>query len=261
MNLQGALKQNDAAKESVNEADSQTNISDKMTGDRQTPERAINKDADTSEERGETLASAPANIQSPIGQIIANRNMLRSQKQALENQEKKSSDAAERQKQQEYKPEPPKDLPEIASLPDEPFTDEFIDPSVIKKANQVDKWANMIDAMALNGRLRQLALNATIADESTEERLVLLLNQSTKHLRSDAAMEQLNTFVSDYFSKATVVEVQVVEQTVDDPSQIQHKIDNKRYEFAKNLLKQDEVVVAMERQFDAILNEESIEAL
>lgn len=214
-------------------------------------------------ESGESLKQNNAleeTIQSPIGKVIANRNMLRSQKQAMEGKEKKPSGAEERQ-QQIIKPEPPKDLPEIDSLPDEPFTEEEIDPSVIKKANQVDKWANMIDAMALNGRLRQLALNATISTETNDDKLVLELNQSTKHLRSDAAMQQLNDFVSDYFAKPTIVEVIVVEHTVDDPSQIQHKIDNKRYDYAKDVLKQDEIVVALEQQFDAVLDEDSIEAL
>lgn len=201
-------------------------------------------------------------INSPISKVLANRNMLRSQKQALEKDEKKSKDAVERQvEHSELKPKPLKDLPAIESIPVQPFTDEVIDPAIIKKANQVDKWANMIDAMALNGRLRQLALNATISPEATDEKLILCLNQSTKHLISDAAQKQLNSFVSDYFARPVSVEIQIVEQTVADPAQIQHTIDDKRFEYAKQLLRDDPLVLALETSFDAILDEESVQAL
>lgn len=198
-----------------------------------------------------------------ISQVLARRNMLRSQKQALENTEKKSDDALKRQEtttETSVKKNNAKQVPDLESIPEQPFTEQTIDPSIIKKANQVDKWANMIDAMALNGRLRQLALNATINESTNEESLVLSLNQSTKHLKSDAAMAQLNQFVSEYFGKTTTVEVVIVDETNDDPAQIQQKINNKRYEYAKELLKNDELVIAMQEQFQATLDEDTIEA-
>lgn len=201
-------------------------------------------------------------LESPISKVLANRNMLRSQKKALESDEKKSNGASERQLEQiEVKPKVVEDLPAIETLPQTPFTEEVIDPATIKKANQVDKWANMIDAMALNGRLRQLALNATISPETNDDKLILCLNQAIKHLISDAAHKQLNTFVSDYFSRPVEVELQVVEQTIADPAQIQHTIDDKRYEYAKQLLRDDPLIKALESSFDAILDEESVQAL
>ncbi|GLX77372.1 DNA polymerase III subunit gamma/tau [Thalassotalea insulae] len=196
-----------------------------------------------------------------IEAILANRNMLRSRKKALEQSGKKPKDAEARQDKQQTPlvKKPAQDVPDIELVPDQ-FTPEIIDPSVIKKANQVDKWANMIDAMALNGRLRQLALNATIEGDPESDSLVLLLNQSTKHLKSDAAHQQLQQFVSQYFARPMQVEIKVVEQTVADPAQIQSHINDKRYDYAKELLLNDEFVIALQQQFQAELDEKTIVA-
>jgi len=200
--------------------------------------------------------------QSKISSIIESRNMLRSRKKALENNGKKSKDAEERQKDQVL----PvvigqlENLPDIEMISQQPFVPENIDPSIVKKANQVDKWANMIDSMALNGRLRQLALNATIDESSDENVFILLLHQSTKHLKSDVAHQQLEQFVSNYCDKKMIVDIRIVESTIDDPRQIQNHIDVKRLAYAKELLLSDELVIALQNNFQATLDENSVEA-
>jgi DNA polymerase-3 subunit gamma/tau len=202
----------------------------------------------------------PDSKDSPIESILASRNMLRSRKKALENDGKKSNDALERQSESlkiNHKPVI-KDVPDISTISEQPFVAEVIDPSIVKKANQVDRWANIIDSMSLNGRLRQLALNATISDTSNDEQFVLELNQSTKHLRSPVALEQLEQFVSDYFDKPMQVEITVVEQTIDDPFQIQGQINDKRYDYAKELLMHDEIVLSLKTHFQAELDQETI---
>ncbi|WP_206484448.1 DNA polymerase III subunit gamma/tau [Thalassotalea sp. G2M2-11] len=228
----------------------------------ESPERAnqpsISQDRLEQSSSNETPAEEPSKA-SPIDAILANRNMLRSRKKALETKGKKSKDADERQQTTQIKQKKPaEDVPDITSIPDQPFTPEIIDPSKVKKANQVDKWANMIDAMALNGRLRQLALNATIEAESSADSLVLSLNQSTKHLKTEVAHQQLQQFVSEYFERPMHVEIRIVEQTVDDPTQIQEHINDKRYDYAKALLLEDDVVIALQEQFQAQLDEKTI---
>ncbi|MEW6991382.1 DNA polymerase III subunit gamma/tau [Colwelliaceae bacterium 6441] len=203
-----------------------------------------------------------AKVNSPIESIIASRNMLRSRKKALENDGKKHNDANERQPKEEKPSNRPeiKDVPDISTIPEVPFVPEVIDPSVVKKANQVDRWANIIDSMALNGRLRQLALNATIDPLSNNDLFILQLNQSTKHLKSPVALEQLQQFVSDFFGKAMQVEITVVEQTIDDPFQIQGQINDKRYDYAKDLLLNDDIVISLKTHFQAEIVDETITA-
>ncbi len=200
-------------------------------------------------------------INSPIGDVLKQRNLLRSRKKQQENSGKKSSDADKRQPTvAELQQEKAKDVPNIETIPEQPFAPENIDPAEIKKANQVDKWANMIDAMALNGRLRQLAIQATIDPESNDDLLILCLNQKTKHLKTENAHQQLQEFVSHYFARTMQVEINIVEQTVDDPYQIQTHINDKRYEYAKQVLKDDEIVQQMESKFQAELDESTVVA-
>jgi DNA polymerase III subunit gamma/tau len=199
-------------------------------------------------------------VNSPISEVIKGRNLLRSRKKQQEGSAKKSEDADKRQPtaaelQQKANLH---DIPNIETVPEQPFTPEVIDPSKIKKANQIDRWANMIDAMALNGRLRQLAIQATIDPSSNDDKLILCLNQKTKHLKTENAHQQLIDFVSHYFNKAMDVEINIVEQTVDDPYQIQSHINDKRYEYAKQVLLEDETVIQMREVFQAELDESTV---
>ena len=202
-----------------------------------------------------------AQVNAPLGEVLKSRNVLRSRKKQQENSAKKPEDAEKRQltvaeQQQANAPE----VPALDTLPEQAFTPEVIDPATIKKANQIDRWANMIDAMALNGRLRQLAIQATIAPESNDDCLILCLNQKTKHLKTDNAHQQLVEFVSHYFNRPMTVEIKVVDQTVDDPYQIQSHINDKRYEYAKQLLQEDEIVQQLTTQMQAELDESTIVA-
>lgn len=233
-------------------------------------ESTINDSTPKNENVKQELRSTPENSTtnvenecvplSPIESIIASRNMLRSRKKELEKDEKKPDDAGKRQTiaQSPAAQAAKNDVPDISSILEQPYSAEIIDPSVIKKANQVDKWANMIDSMLLNGRLRVLAQRATISEDSNDDTLVLELDQSTKHLKTDVAHEQLQAFVSEYFNKAMSVEIIIVEQTQDDPYQIQEQINDKRYDYAKELLLKDDIVLALQKEFQAEIDENTV---
>ncbi|WDE13636.1 DNA polymerase III subunit gamma/tau [Thalassomonas haliotis] len=218
-------------------------------------------------------SAQPGVSQTPVDAVLATRNMLRSRKKSQESKGKKSDDAALRQpatpqsqsaKEGEVGADAAKakpDIPALETLPQAPYTPNVIDPANVRKANQVDKWANMIDTMALNGRLRQLAIRATICESSTDEQLVLKLDQSTKHLKTDAAHQQLEQALSQYLQRKISVEIEVVEQTVADPYQIQADINDKRYDYAKGLLLADDIVVTLQNDFQATVDEQTIAAL
>lgn len=215
-----------------------------------------------------SISSAP---QTALESVLATRNILRSRKKAMEGSGKKPSDAATRQhsihdettkslvvstKDKNSQP----NVPDIETISEQAFSVDIIDPATIRSANQVDKWANMIDSMELGGRLRQLAIHATICDTSTDDILVLSLDQNSKHLKTDVAHQQLQTQLSKYLSRSITVEINIVEQTLADPFQIQTHINDKRYDYAKDLLKEDPLVKAFEKEFQAELDEKTIVA-
>ncbi|WP_114327128.1 DNA polymerase III subunit gamma/tau [Candidatus Colwellia aromaticivorans] len=216
--------------------------------------------------------SKTTEFDSPLSAVLATRNMLRSRKKQLEQQEKKPGDAIARQsntnqanaKSVEAVAKNTIDVTEKKvelSKPEQPYQAENINPATIRKANQVDKWAHMIDSMELTARLRQLAIHATIDKESTEEHLILCLNQATKHLVTDTAQQQLQQNISQFLSREVTVTIKTVEETVADPYQIQSHINDKRYDYAKELLEKDDIVLALQHDFQASLDEDSISAL
>lgn len=207
----------------------------------------------------------PVTFTSPVESALATRNILRSRKKEMLANAKKSNDATVR-----HTSEKDNDAPAVKEEPtfepiemviDEPYRPDLIDPSKIKSANQVDKWSNMIDSMALGARIRQIAIHATICETSTDDHLILLLDQSTKHLKTDTAVEQLTQSLSTFLKKPITVEINEVEVTQADPYKIQSDINDKRYEYAVKLLKEDEIVVALQQNFQAQLNESTIQAL
>ena len=204
---------------------------------------------------------------SPVNKVLATRNMLRSRKKQLAQQGKKSSDAIARP---EHITKPSNESssetqtePEVVTLPkpEQPYQAENIDPATIHKANQVDEWAHMIDSMELTARLRQLAIHATIDANSTSDNLILCLNQATKHLYTDIAQQQLQQSISEYLSREIEVSINIVEQTIADPYQIQSHINDKRYDYAKEVLNNDEVVQGLIQTCQATLDDDSISAL
>ncbi|NMP33382.1 DNA polymerase III subunit gamma/tau [Thalassotalea sp. M1531] len=228
-------------------------ISTKAT---EAPEATANEESVTKEISSPKIESGI--LSASVESALATRNMLRSRKKKLESEAKKSNDVETRPESSEKINKPKFEVPDIDSLPEQGFEIQSVDPSIVKKANQVDKWANMIDAMALNGRLRVLAQQAIISPSTTDEHLVLELNQSAKHLKTDVAMEQLQSFVSDHFSQSMQVEVNIVEDTVDDPLKIQGQINEKRYDYAKALLQEDPLIQRLQNEFQAVIDESTI---
>jgi DNA polymerase-3 subunit gamma/tau len=206
-------------------------------------------------------------IDSPVNAVLAGRNMLRSRKKQLEQQAKKPIDAKERQAEaptiddSPVKDQQNTEQKEALPVPEQPYQAENIDPSIIKKANQVDQWAHMIDSMELIARLRQLAIHATIDESSTEDHLILSLDRATRHLYTETAQQQLQKTISEYLSKNIEVTINLVEETVADPYQIQSHINDKRYDYAKALLEKDDIVLALQTNFQATLDEESVSAI
>ncbi len=207
--------------------------------------------------------------------ILAERNMLRSRRKELEKNPKKSNDATKRQlAQNEYSPEKEektvdaKEQPNTATIPfaltdirHDNYDPEIIDPSKIRHANQVNKWAYMIDTMALSGRLRQIAIHATIDANSSEDHLILNLNQSTKHLITEHAYQQLADKLSQLLAKPIQVSINIVDETEADPFKIQTDINDKRYQYAKEVLAQDDIVQVLQQDFQAVIDESTIKPL
>jgi len=209
----------------------------------------------------------------PIAAAISTRNMLRSRKKKLGSSAKKLSDAQPRQSANqptESQPTAEQNLSTttaplvIDSRSDTNelnFNAKLINPVEHKYASQVDRWAQMIEAMALGGRLKQLALHATIDEQSEQNIIWLSLDQINKHLLNDNAQQQLQQKISQYLQQDIQLAIRLVEQTQAAPHEIQSYIDEQRQTYANELIEQDETVQALQQRFQARIVPNSIKAL
>jgi DNA polymerase-3 subunit gamma/tau len=238
---------------------------------------------------------SPIESHSPLDAVLAQRNMLRSRKKQLEGREKKpqapgikpTEELPAKQPLASSEPDsvrfaPVENLTQAvveSSAPSQqqtlqqaqlaaateikPQTEglENIDPGQVKTAAQVDRWAAMIEAMGISGRLRQLANFSAINQDSNEQRLLLDVDASVGHLISPAAISQLSDCVSQLQNKAVTVELNSLESVANSPHVIQAQIDKLRHEHACKLLQTDPWVLQLQQAFDANVDEQSITAL
>ena len=152
-------------------------------------------------------------------------------------------------------------LPDVSHLQANSFNPESIDPAIIKNANQIDLWTNMIDAMGLGGRVRQLTLNATIDASTSDSHLVINLDQNFNHINSQAAVEQISQCYSLLKNTTAEVLINLVSDAGATPFYIQSVINDKRLAYAKAIIANDKFIQHLQTEFDAFVEENSIEAL
>ncbi|MEW6996590.1 DNA polymerase III subunit gamma/tau [Colwelliaceae bacterium BS250] len=152
-------------------------------------------------------------------------------------------------------------LPDVSHLTLNSFSEADIDPAIIRDANQIDVWANTIDAMGLGGRVRQLALNANMGEQSNAGQLVIHLDKKFEHLNSPAALEQITQAYSALKNQHSEVNIDVVDNTTNSPFNIQMMINSKRLAYAKDIIANDKFVQHLQSQFDAFVEDNSVEPL
>ncbi|QDP01690.1 DNA polymerase III subunit gamma/tau [Thalassotalea sp. PS06] len=244
---------------------------------------------------------APANSGgNQVDSVLATRNMLRSRKKLVEGRAKKpqtvpvantpaaqaaqsiaeqnneqvsqiEADIPARQLVERAKQPVPENVePQIQAEPEDRivnidaengFTPDLIDPTQIRDASQIDLWANMIDAMGLGGRLRQLALNAILGDNTSDQQLHLILDSEFAHLQSQAAIDHLTKCYSMLKQQPAELIIDIQENVADTPLSIQLQINDSRLQYAQQVIGDDEFIRQLQQEFQAQVAMSSIQAL
>ena len=123
-------------------------------------------------------------------------------------------------------------------------------------ASQIDKWSALIEAMPIAGLLKQIALNSRFAKEG--ENVTMTLDPSQEHLVNDGTVPQLTEALNSVLSKP--VNVTLVYGNVEKtPYQIQQQINQMRKQYARQVIQQDDTILAMIGAFNAEVVQDSIE--
>ena len=123
-----------------------------------------------------------------------------------------------------------------------------------------DTWHEFINETGITGAPRQLAEHCAIKD-STADRLALVLASGNAHLNTERVRTRLLEELRERFSGRVSVKIEVGEPPTATPAQIRAKGESERMRKARASIEGDPVVKALQTEFDAVLEIDSIRPL
>lgn len=126
-------------------------------------------------------------------------------------------------------------------------------------ASDIDQWANLIEQMGLGGLVRLLAVKSMLHKE--DKVVTLTVSRTEQHLDSQGLRDQLTKSLIRVLNEVIELELVFTEEEYQTPFNIQRKIEADRLANAKRLIFQDPLVIALQQQFAANIDESTISAV
>lgn len=123
------------------------------------------------------------------------------------------------------------------------------------KANQIDKWSALVEAMPIAGLLKQVALNSLF--ERNNDQVVLKLDPSQQHLVNETTTSQLSTAMTEVLQSPVTVQLEFAE-VANTPFQIQQQVNIMRQRHARQVIQTDDTIRSVMGAFNAEVLEDSI---
>jgi DNA polymerase-3 subunit gamma/tau len=149
---------------------------------------------------------------------------------------------------------------EVQSQPQAPVEVPVVSQSGLPRwASDIDHWANLIEQMGLGGLVRLLAVKSIWHKE--DKIVTLTVSRTEQHLDSQGLRDQLAKSLIRVLNEVIELELVFTEEEYQTPFNIQRKIEADRLANAKQLIYQDPLVIALQQQFAANIDESTISAL
>ncbi|NQZ06085.1 MAG: DNA polymerase III subunit gamma/tau [Algicola sp.] len=126
-------------------------------------------------------------------------------------------------------------------------------------AADIDQWASLIEQMGLGGLVRLLAVKSMWHKE--DKVVTLTVSRTEQHLDSQGLRDQLTKSLIRVLNEVIELELEFTEEEYQTPFNIQRKIEVDRLANAKQLIYQDPLVIALQQQFAANVDDSSIAAV
>jgi len=130
------------------------------------------------------------------------------------------------------------------------------DPATLLAPNTQDYWSLLIDAMALGGRIRQLAIHSSY--QKVDQQVTLTLVKAHRHLGVDTAVNTLQKSLSLALELPIELEVLIGDSDDKTPFVIAQELHHQRLELAGQCIKQDQAIIHLEQHFAAQIDPQSI---
>ncbi|MCJ8274284.1 MAG: hypothetical protein MJK04_33415, partial [Psychrosphaera sp.] len=126
-------------------------------------------------------------------------------------------------------------------------------------AADIDYWASLVEQMGLGGLVRLLAVKSMWHKE--DKVVTLTVSRTEQHLDSQGLRDQLTKSLIRVLNEVIELELVFTEEEYQTPFNIQRKIEADRLVNAKQLIYQDPLVIALQQQFAANVDDSSIAAV
>lgn len=126
----------------------------------------------------------------------------------------------------------------------------------IKKAD-VSDWYEVIDAMGLDGLVRELASHCVISGKN-DKRIKLSISPAQENLVSDTQKERLQQLLREYYGHDIRLSITVEETGIETPAERRVREGQERQEAAVSSFLNDPDVQALVDTFDATVDKDSI---
>ncbi|MCA1928450.1 DNA polymerase III subunit gamma/tau [Rheinheimera sp.] len=172
-----------------------------------------------------------------------------------------AADWAWQEFQQQHQPEPEPEQQAVAAKPETKAQYRFdgvitAENFSVRLAAQVDEWAALVDSLNLGGLLRLYLLHSSISWAG--DTVQLLVCQSQQHLDKEKFRAEIVKELSLAFNKAVQLDIQYQAWVDTCPVAIQQRIEQERFVYVEQLLRQDPWVVQLQKDFGAEIMPDSV---
>jgi DNA polymerase-3 subunit gamma/tau len=127
----------------------------------------------------------------------------------------------------------------------------------VLKALQIDGWSQLIEDIQVTALTKQLALHSSFNQQGNTVKLTLL--DSKVHLLSDTAQQQLKEALCLALNSPIELEIELG-RPINTPYALQLKVNQVRHQYAREVVKSDPGIQLLQQQFNAKVDEQSIQA-
>lgn len=122
------------------------------------------------------------------------------------------------------------------------------------------EWTDIVACLGLKGMARELAANCTIVSQN-EQQFVLCLDAARAQLHTPNLEARLAQALQKQFGESTQLRIDIGELAAETPARRADRLQADRQQQAQQAIQDDPNVQAMQAQFDAKLQDDSIEPL
>jgi DNA polymerase-3 subunit gamma/tau len=121
-----------------------------------------------------------------------------------------------------------------------------------------EDWSAIVDALALTGMVKQLAVHCVL-ERRDEQVIHLRLDEAHAHLGRDTMKQRLEQCLQEHFSDTLRLVLHVGSPSVETPAARQQRLQEQSLEAAEEAIRNDGAVRALQDAFDARIVPETIQ--